>query len=96
MPCLKRIERFLLTVLKSASLLAKGGTNSAQSLSTKSLLDEGEPSIRLRFPVKNIIEGSDSLKSVKEIVFSLSLRETRDEISAVTEKLSSPETLAET
>ena len=45
-------------------------------------------------PVRNIIDGKLSLKSVNETDFSLSLNEIRDEISALTVTLSSPAALA--
>ena len=54
--------------------------------------DDGEPSMRLRLPVRNITDGTARRSSVKDIDFALSLSEIRDEISALMSKLSSPET----
>ncbi len=54
--------------------------------------DDGEPSMRFKFPVRNITDGTASRKSVNDIDFVLRRSEIRDEISALMSKLSSPET----
>ena len=54
----KALTVLLVIALVMASLFANGGTNSAHNLSTKSLLDDGEPSMSERLPVRNIIDGT--------------------------------------
>ncbi len=80
--------------LKSESFFAYGGKNKEHNLSINNLRDEGEPSIKFTPPVKKMIEGIESLKSVKEIALSFNLSEILEEIFAEILKFSSPETSA--
>lgn len=93
-PCLSKNILVLIMYLKSASLLANGGKNSAHNLSTNSLLADGLPSMRLTFPVKNNTDGRTKRKSVEVMALSSTLREIREEMLAVIVQDSSPETSA--
>ena len=55
---------------------------------------EGAPSIRFTPPVRKIIEGTASLKSVNEIALSLIRNATREDIAAETVNFSSPDNCA--
>ena len=77
--------------MKSESFFAYGANKSEQSLSINKRRTAGGPSIKFISLVKKIIEGTRSLKSVKEIFFSLIFKAIRDEIEAEILNFSSPE-----